>query len=144
MRVYVVTRGCYSDYTIITVFLDKQKAIAYCNANNYGDGLDVERYNVEEYTVSDEEHPLDKVGVWGYFSKGTLKKLAIIPRIFKNLGFGKSALSGAEVYFEGDLTTRKGEGLEAFEKRARKVICDKYYEYLERSGLSAKGDESAD
>ena len=144
MRVYVVTRGCYSDYSIITVFLEKEKAFAYCNAHNYGGGLDVERYNVEEYTVSDEEHPLNKVGVWGYFSKGTLKRLAVIPRIFKNFGFWQSARSDTDVYFEGDLLIRKGEGLEAFEKRARKVVCDKYYEYLERGGLSAKGDKSAD
>jgi hypothetical protein len=53
MKVYVVTRGEYSNYSIDKVFLDKEKAEKYAElyekTNRYADNV-----NVEEYIVYDE------------------------------------------------------------------------------------------
>jgi hypothetical protein len=53
MKVYVVTRGEYSDYSIEKVFLDKEKAEKYAElyekTNRYADNV-----NVEEYTIFDD------------------------------------------------------------------------------------------
>ena len=46
MKVYVVTSGCYSDYTIEKIFTDKQKAEEY--AEWVWDANEVEEYDTED------------------------------------------------------------------------------------------------
>ena len=56
-EVYIVTSGCYSDYHIITVFTDKEKAKAFVDAYNshktskYGDYYEIETYKVNDIDV---------------------------------------------------------------------------------------------
>jgi hypothetical protein len=52
MKVYVVTEGEYSDYSIVKVFLNKEKAEKYAELYGKGDWFDTTR--VEEYIVYDE------------------------------------------------------------------------------------------
>ena len=49
-RVYLVTAGCYSDYHIIRVFLDKNKAESYMKICNEPD-----LNELEEYELSDDK-----------------------------------------------------------------------------------------
>lgn len=51
MRVYIVTEGAYSDYSIQDVFLSREKAAAYVKANE-GRWDD---YYIEEYDTSDDK-----------------------------------------------------------------------------------------
>ena len=53
MKVYIVTKGCYSDYTISKVFLDKTKAeryVKYFNAS-IDDGLQIEEYDTDDEMI---------------------------------------------------------------------------------------------
>lgn len=55
MKVYVVTCGVYSDYSIIGVFLDSKMAEIFCavqhDADEY-DNLRIEEYNTDDYYVT--------------------------------------------------------------------------------------------
>lgn len=53
MKIFIVTKGCYSDYSISKVFLDKAKAeqyIKYFNAS-IDDGLQLEEYDTDDEMV---------------------------------------------------------------------------------------------
>ena len=50
MKVYIVTEGCYSDYHIEAVFLDKQKAESYIVG---WDGYHIEEFETADDTVKD-------------------------------------------------------------------------------------------
>ena len=69
MKIYVVTSGCYSDYGIRGVFLDKEKAELYCK---YHSGC-YDDFRVEEYDTADEYEPEEKlilVKAWFNIMKG--------------------------------------------------------------------------
>ena len=54
MKIYVVTRGCYSDYRIIAVFESKEKAEHYAKYHSDYDSCIVEVYDTEDtqYQIS--------------------------------------------------------------------------------------------
>ena len=52
MKIYIVTSGCYSDYTISQVFLDRKKADAYVKLQNSSSLF--RDYRVETYETSDD------------------------------------------------------------------------------------------
>lgn len=60
MKVYVITSGCYSDYHINRVFIDRDKAELYCAMVNKD--FNHEAVEIEEYETSDDdiEGKLDK------------------------------------------------------------------------------------
>ena len=52
MTVYVVTAGYYSDYHIIGVTLDEEKAELLrkcCESSGCGDGVEIEEYDTDEF-----------------------------------------------------------------------------------------------
>ena len=51
MKVYIATEGCYSDYHIVTVFLDKKKAELFAK---YFEDMEIEEFDVYEKTKIDE------------------------------------------------------------------------------------------
>ena len=53
MTLYVITEGCYSDYHIVCIFTDKEKAENYAKYNTGFDTLNIEEYETEDdkYTV---------------------------------------------------------------------------------------------
>lgn len=60
-NVYVITQGSYSDYSIVTVFDDKDKAKAFVEAYNrnkrskYQDDYEIETYKVNEIDICASE-----------------------------------------------------------------------------------------
>jgi len=54
MKVYIVTSGCYSDYSIDAVFTDRKKAEMYCAIHN------VEDQDIEEWETEDDSITVDK------------------------------------------------------------------------------------
>ena len=53
MKVYVVTSGMYSDYSIVAVFTVKEKAEAFVKYNNHSwDGLYIEEYDTDDDNYS--------------------------------------------------------------------------------------------
>lgn len=47
MKVYIVTRGEYSDYQIESVFLDKEKAEKYIDTHD--SDMEIEEYDLDYY-----------------------------------------------------------------------------------------------
>jgi len=54
-KVYIVTSGCYSDYSIERVFLDKEKAEKYVSVSHRND------MSVEEYDITDLNVELENI-----------------------------------------------------------------------------------
>lgn len=54
MKVYIVTSGCYSDYSIDAVFTDRKKAEMYCAIHNEED------QDIEEWETEDDSITVDK------------------------------------------------------------------------------------
>lgn len=57
MKVYVITQGCYSDYHIVGVALDKEKAErikSFFDRDYYS--AEIEEYDTEKWDLSDERN----------------------------------------------------------------------------------------
>ena len=60
-EVYIVTSGCCSDYHIVTVFTDKEKATAFVNAynnhklSNYADDYEIETYKTNDIDIREAD-----------------------------------------------------------------------------------------
>lgn len=56
MKVYIVTKGCYSDYEIEAVFTSLRKAelyVAGCKNNKYSNDFDIEEYETADEKITD-------------------------------------------------------------------------------------------
>lgn len=69
-KIYVVTSGCYSDYTIEKIFSKREDAEKYCALQNTQNGWSSNDLSEEhirdlswEYEYRVEEHPIDDVDV---------------------------------------------------------------------------------
>jgi len=51
MKAYIATTGCYSDYTIVTVFLNKKKAELFAK---YFKDMEIETFDIYDKTKIDE------------------------------------------------------------------------------------------
>ena len=51
MKIYVVTSGCYSEYGIDTVFVDKKEAAKFATVKNKSDNYTT--YRIESYETAD-------------------------------------------------------------------------------------------
>lgn len=86
MKVYVITRGVYSDYTICGVTIDKQRAEIIAKINS--DSMyvaNIEEYDSEEYSGNEkkqwmvrffEKDPPDVVSKW--FDRDIMHKLPFV------------------------------------------------------------------
>ena len=76
MKLYVITSGEYSDYSIETIFDKEILANEYCKfKNKYGSGWG--EYRVEEYTLNDENNFIPQKGYVGlsvHYFKNTRRK----------------------------------------------------------------------
>lgn len=65
MKIYVITAGEYSDYRIVCVFTDKDKAEHFVNLHNdYASKYSwADEYEIEEYDSKDEEYSIDDAGL---------------------------------------------------------------------------------
>lgn len=62
MKIYIVTEGCYSDYHIEEVFLDKEKAYNYARLHCSGDG------HVEEFDTLDNDYEIITPKIVEYYT----------------------------------------------------------------------------
>lgn len=82
MKIYVVVSGVYSDYGIDDVFIDKEKAMAYCAARNdreYRTNFD-SNYRIEEYDTSnnDIQSSVETGYVYSYLYYANIKEYEIL------------------------------------------------------------------
>lgn len=62
MKIYIVTDGCYSDYNIEAVFLDKEKAYNYAKLHCSEDG------EVEEFETLDDYYKIITPKIIEYYT----------------------------------------------------------------------------
>jgi hypothetical protein len=51
-KLYAVSTGCYSDYTVRAIFSNREKAQAFIDAVPYNDYNDIEEYDLDPPTVA--------------------------------------------------------------------------------------------
>ncbi len=68
MKAYVITEGEYSDYSIVCIFLDKEKAENYVKYHKSTNGW-FNDIRIEEYDIEDDEYSLIDEGF--YLAEGS-------------------------------------------------------------------------
>ena len=134
-KIYIVTQGEYSDYHICKVFANKESAIAYCNSmydkeeSEYFWG----RYYVEDYEICDsgQHEPPARIGVDAKFMDSELVSFYTGMMFGHRIKFDRRKSSRVITAY-GDIDIRNGESMEEFEKRAKKIVVDKFYQYKAR------------
>lgn len=139
MKVYVITSGEYSDYHIVAIFTDKQKAHEFMdNANyfrdyGYDNGVDIMEMDTD---MKHNKRPTTAV-VYAEFVNGTL-----MDGDYFDVGSNPSG-SDMEYYTKHEdkevvrfvITIRDGESYDDLCERSKKVAIDKYYTYKARGGV---------
>jgi hypothetical protein len=125
MKVYVVTRGEYSDYSIDKVFLDKEKAEKYAELYSKGNCYDTTR--VEEYIVYDEFFDSKLTGPIEFYVQ------------YINLESGKlgwdgkeKVLSSATSFCEFDGGDMLKAGSQKSAEHAKKIAIEQYQIHTQR------------
>jgi len=78
MKVYIVTDGCYSDYHIVAVFLEKEKAELYVKTHDFGQtsifgsDMNIEEYDTRDDTIEGEVAEMKYVYAFNVDEEGTL------------------------------------------------------------------------
>lgn len=65
-KVYIVTQGEYSDYHIVTVFMDRHDAEVFCAMHNRGKYVDWDSYEILEQEVGKVEYEPDRKIGYGF------------------------------------------------------------------------------
>lgn len=112
MKVYIVTNGSYSDYHIVKVFLDKEKAHDFANratTSGYDQDYDVEEYDTEDdadINLLPFEVRLRRDGAWNVFYTEYCLKEAKANK-FDYSSEIDNIVEGEETITIGDTTYRK-------------------------------------
>lgn len=83
-KVYIVTQGEYSDYHIVTVFMDRHDAEVYCAMQNRGN-IDYWGYSISEYNVGKVVYPPD-VEIGYLFAMGINGRMRLVGNFTKRIG----------------------------------------------------------
>ena len=115
MKIYVITKGCYSDYHIVTVTDDKEKAEFFkLKFSDEYDPAHIEEYDTDEYSVEGIQNM--KLYYWKVsISNGNT---GIYPYLSGNQYFN--------VYSDGI----QAVVIARTKEQAIKIVRDKYAQYL--------------
>jgi hypothetical protein len=89
MKVYIVSSGEYSDYSIDRIFLDKEKAVKYVELSQHG----WSSTRLEEWETSDDNQIEEITYVYAHYSKGCnyrADKVTVEVRKTNNLDTGEN------------------------------------------------------
>lgn len=128
MKVYIVTSGCYSDYHIDAVCLDKEEAeIIAENINGYFcEDPEVQEWDTDDFKIINDGLKLFYITVLLEKDRLTLKGL----RITAADSFQSLITSGTGILFDySDATTPNLSCIlrAKDEEQANKIALDKYY-----------------
>ena len=117
MKVYIVTRGSYSDYHIEAVFLSKEKAEYYVK---YNSGSYYDTPYIEEYDTEDENYDVSK--------EGYVKAFICFEHYYNPKNYYKYEISesGTSVHFteyKGDSITR----IEPWGNKGIQITIERYF-----------------
>ena len=122
MKIYIVTDGCYSDYSIEAVFIDKEKAYNYKK-------LQCEYGEVEEWDTMDDEYKVITPKIVEYYTVTLTTKGELIDctkRIYEQFpdmkDFKETFHTHSKKFFY-DIVTDS-------EEKAIKIARDKRAQYL--------------
>jgi hypothetical protein len=136
MKVYIVTSGSYSDYTIQEVFTNKKQAEIYCAVSNYQD-MHIETWECDAVHFETDEEPLR---LWSMpFSLYARERNENVCDCGLTMKEKRSVELGRNSYI-AYITTEK----ECEEEKAKKIMRDyisewKYNWFIEQAN-KAKGE----
>lgn len=104
-KAYIVTQGCYSDYHICSVFLDKESAEKYVKLRSERGGsrydeLTIEQYDITEYGDIPNHYYIRVM----YNPKDDSVKVGMIEGATKQRFDGKGDMDIVDVYWDGCLS----------------------------------------
>lgn len=115
MKIYVITKGCYSDYHIVAVTDDLSKAeFLKLKFSDEHDAADIEEYDTDEYSVEGIQNM--KLFYWKVF-------------IYDGGSIVYSYLSGNQ-YFKVHKNGIQAVVVARTKEQAIKIVRDKYAQYL--------------
>ena len=124
MKIYLVSEGCYSDYRIVAVFLDEDKAKHFCKFHTDDDG------HVEEFDTWDDDYKIETETMTWYevlmYGNGTIKK--IIKHKYECLP-GMNNFKG-QFSYDKFKSLFYGEIITDSEEQAIKIMHDNRAKYL--------------
>ena len=144
-KVYIVTSGCYSDYSIEAVFETEENAKKYVDMYS-SDGWD-DNYRYVEYICDDINNYQMKATVEASYCGNKLE-------IYDSVNIGAEEIQedntqfrvydyrkiseNADIAFSVLVAARKDETKEQLIERAKKVAQDKIYAWLATEGLQCE------
>lgn len=117
MKVYIATDGDYSDYHIEAVFTDKKQAEFFCSTHGYR----IEEYESDLVKLETRNKPKR---IWCFEIRGALIK------IWTNNIMTFSDIENFSKYIKEISLDASIE-----EEIAKKIICDKYYEWKAKTEI---------
>lgn len=143
-KAYIVTSGDYSDYHIVKVFCNKEKAELYIKCQKYGDNysdFEIEEYDIEEEVPQECFSNKYIVAGWIRINKCTnnIKLINISFRLYKE-GIKLNTIDNDMFYVQVG-KPRKNESPEKFHERSKKIFYDNWYQYLSDNGYSEVKNE---
>lgn len=135
MKVYIVTRGSYSDYCICEVFTNKEQAELYLAVHELDDG-DIEEYEADTVHYETDEKPKKH---WSkYFSldsacNGAICDCGLTMKEKRRVEFGRN-------YYHAHITTEKDCDAEKADKIMNDFIAEWKYNYFIEQANKAKGE----
>lgn len=135
MKVYIVTSGCYSDYHINAVFLDKAQAEYYCALHKLEDA-DIEEYDTDDHVIECQKPIFKEWSV--HFRNGEIEN-----SWFNGYTFDNTMLKIGE-HERFDVWQKVLHGYVRFTtskdkdyKQAEKIACDLYaqFKYNKEMGI---------
>lgn len=144
-KVYIVTSGCYSDYSIIAVFRTEEEAKKYVDMHNSG-GWD-DNYRYVEYICDDINKYQMKATVNASYCENELEIYDSVNVCAEEIQENNDTQFYACDYHELNenafdfsvlVAARKDETKEQLIERAKKVAQDKIYAWLATEGLQCE------
>ena len=117
MKVYIVTRGSYSDYHIEAVFLSKEKAEYYVK---YNSGSYYDTPYIEEHDTEDENYDVSKQG---YVKASTCFEHYFNPKNYYKYEISESGESVHFTEYKGDSITR----IEPWGNKGIQITIERYF-----------------
>lgn len=130
-KVFIVTSGEYSDYSIDRVFSTEEKAKEWVDVitSMYGGNYDIEQYELDAPIPERKEY---------MFFEAYIKDNVIVKSNFlfyladepTDIKFYRQINGSYDIVGIGTIKLRQGESIESAKERAVKIVQDEFYKWL--------------
>ena len=130
-KVYIVTKGCYSDYRIVECFASKKAAKEYIESLRAHSDCEDDYFdepNIEEWDLL-ENNPMSPQSERGILVYSTIRGDGSVDATDVEYPEARRRPQTTKGYISRFVKFRKGENMDDFLKRAQKILIDEYYNW---------------